>query len=1089
MAIGSNFNQPEQSNDLNEGGEDAGKKEAAAFLDAMKSSNSEDQAGIGNAAHYHEVVNKIGELNENEIEKFVFDYINNIQLEPDFKVMLEIELKNKLISEKFVTDKIRNDGQFRTKLLDKLAEDLIKEFKENKKINEPNFLNLKEINDCSAEILYLIKGNLELFDKTEVSADDEKFIKEKVIEKLNEIKISEIDKKNKIFIGKITREVIDIYDRHASEKLGEKLLAEKEEKIETSAKNIKPEAGEEKTEETEEKIPPENKVEAGGAEQEKSPEKMLDEKRTAYSEACKNFDKKKYKKFIVDNYLPVKKINIAFEEAKNLLLGEGDAEENRQNFIKKLRETGFTEEIAAQAYNAEAAKLEYNNEKQNYGKIFKAKKEEKIKAELEKKYGSSENWKDGEKEKKEFEELLQAELYKELIINEHDLLAKAQIEDLPPKEKDMIDGMIKGWMKLGTGKRLFYSTILMTGAVAGFGGFGASAAVGYAGYRFARGLAAVLAGKTAGKLFEKGFEKLTAKKFKEKQEVKEKKIKTELNLEDLKKAEKEYQDILKEKLGQEKKKIIGKAIASLAGGVGAALLAGHYERAHAGGEEIDAKHGKTLLSEEHDVDKTKTEVDGISQQEIPVKTDIHFVPKAMSIDEMKAMPGYKPTMEIPKEELTLKPRGEVLSEQKMSKAVSSAEAATIKPATPEAPAVKIEGKIDTLSEAVEKALNQEGVSDETKNNFINRWLGDKIEISADNRGELLNKAIRKLSIGNVDMDDNIENVKNLVYEGNKVQLKADGNFEVFNEGHGEARKVAESELRRNAEAKAETGISNEDLVKEADALAEKKEATEMEKLNRTYAPENLPVADAPAEIPAQKSGINFSELDHRETRKIITGQLHKEYNVFSGGYDQTSHLRPGEFMMLDDSSQMKIDYNLNEHFEKSDVSELQDKVKKIYKDLSPEEKQKSLEELIKNRYNEFFPEEENIKTATAEATVGTEATPVQSTKIIPEKSLGQLSAEASSIENAALSNRPEFFTGFNLGNIVENKPNLEKGIIEISYPDNNINKLIIDFDKKHFIIGDRKELREFSWKYKQGIDSMEKIKNYIHDELEKKLIE
>lgn len=114
--------------------------------------------------------------------------------------------------------------------------------------------------------------------------------------------------------------------------------------------------------------------------------------------------------------------------------------------------------------------------------------------------------------------------------------------------------------------------------------------------------------------------------------------------------------------------------------------------------------------------------------------------------------------------------------------------------------IKIEGKINTLSEAVEKALKQEGISNDTKDSFIKHWLDDKAEISVENRDELLNKAIRKFSVANTEMGDG-NDIQNLVYEGNNVRLNSDGSFEVIKgEGISEAKMVSEDQLRTNAEA-------------------------------------------------------------------------------------------------------------------------------------------------------------------------------------------------------------------------------------------------------------------------------------------------
>ncbi len=174
----------------------------------------------------------------------------------------------------------------------------------------------------------------------------------------------------------------------------------------------------------------------------------------------------------------------------------------------------------------------------------------------------------------------------------------------------------------------------------------------------------------------------------------------------------------------------------------------------------------------------------------------------------------------------------------------TAEAA--EPGAPEASAVEIKTKgIDTLSEAVEEYFKQEGVSDSTKDNFIKHWLGDETKIGGGDRKQLLNKAIKMLSIGSVDMNDNIENVKNLVYEGNTVSINADGTVEVARGGGiSEAKMVSEAELRQNAEAlKAKAVPAAEETAPAPEEAPPAESASE-----GVPPPDNLPTAETMEQI-------------------------------------------------------------------------------------------------------------------------------------------------------------------------------------------------------------------------------------------------
>ncbi len=114
--------------------------------------------------------------------------------------------------------------------------------------------------------------------------------------------------------------------------------------------------------------------------------------------------------------------------------------------------------------------------------------------------------------------------------------------------------------------------------------------------------------------------------------------------------------------------------------------------------------------------------------------------------------------------------------------------------------IKIEGKIDTFSEAIYEAAKEAYNNKDYQrvDNFIHNVLGDEVKIDDQDRFKLLQKAVRVLSVKNVgEVGD--ESVKNLVYEGNVVKLNADGTWSVEKAGGDyEPQAVTEEQLRENA---------------------------------------------------------------------------------------------------------------------------------------------------------------------------------------------------------------------------------------------------------------------------------------------------
>jgi hypothetical protein len=110
--------------------------------------------------------------------------------------------------------------------------------------------------------------------------------------------------------------------------------------------------------------------------------------------------------------------------------------------------------------------------------------------------------------------------------------------------------------------------------------------------------------------------------------------------------------------------------------------------------------------------------------------------------------------------------------------------------------VKIKGKTDTFSEAIYEAAKKSDAK--TQENFIHKVLGDKVKVEDGNKSELLSRAVRKLSIANLEKVDS--NIQNRLHEGNIVRLKSDGSWEELKgEGIKVPSAVKEDVLRGYAE--------------------------------------------------------------------------------------------------------------------------------------------------------------------------------------------------------------------------------------------------------------------------------------------------
>ncbi len=112
--------------------------------------------------------------------------------------------------------------------------------------------------------------------------------------------------------------------------------------------------------------------------------------------------------------------------------------------------------------------------------------------------------------------------------------------------------------------------------------------------------------------------------------------------------------------------------------------------------------------------------------------------------------------------------------------------------------IKIEGKIDTFSEAIYEATKQ--AASKTQDNFIHhveKLLGkEPSAITDENRDELVRQAVRKLSVANIETGDKLD-VKNLLHQGDVVRLKSTGDWEVIESSGIKAEAVSELQLREN----------------------------------------------------------------------------------------------------------------------------------------------------------------------------------------------------------------------------------------------------------------------------------------------------
>ncbi len=292
-------------------------------------------------------------------------------------------------------------------------------------------------------------------------------------------------------------------------------------------------------------------VEEGEREEKPESENLKEEfekKREAYKEALKEAnvaemkkDKKLRKAFKDREFFD----GIVTDYAKHLKELEGAEEEKKEEVLKNIKEweksvvenlkkKGFSEEQAKKILEAQMKKAEM--------RVWEGKVVETMK-----------------KEGKGLEEV-----FKFFLAN-REWEQKLEIEQIPPREKSLLTKAFERYAKLPLGLRLAITTGIVTGAVALTGGFSAPALAVFAGYRYARGLGAVLAGKGVGLVVGR----LGGKYIMRSHEKRLAELKTKITEENLELACQEYQKILQERLKKERILGISKLAVAVATGIGA----------------------------------------------------------------------------------------------------------------------------------------------------------------------------------------------------------------------------------------------------------------------------------------------------------------------------------------------------------------------------------------------------------------------------------------------------------------------------------------------------------------------------------------
>lgn len=159
------------------------------------------------------------------------------------------------------------------------------------------------------------------------------------------------------------------------------------------------------------------------------------------------------------------------------------------------------------------------------------------------------------------------EIYKRLILDEHDFLNQAKVETRLPKEKSIFRKGMELWMRRKTATRLLISTGLVTGVVAVASGFSAPAIAIFAGYRYLRGVGAILVGKLAGE----GVDWAMSRGIQAEKEAALAQLRKGFEIKTLKETEKELQKILEQIAKKERRKFLIKGATMAAVGASSAI--------------------------------------------------------------------------------------------------------------------------------------------------------------------------------------------------------------------------------------------------------------------------------------------------------------------------------------------------------------------------------------------------------------------------------------------------------------------------------------------------------------------------------------
>jgi len=361
-------------------------------------------------------------------------------------------------------------------------------------------------------------------------------------------------------------------------------ITQKREELLKAAIPSKEEVVPEKRLEVEEKkeIKPEEKIEKEKSREEL--EKELNEKRELYFQTSKDakikgekiFKLKGFKKEAYDKTLEILRKYIEMGDSQRLVSEEKEeqakAQERKEKFIEELRETPelkqkkikISEKQAEAIYEAELKKAEYK----------------KVKREL--------------SEKLKIEGMSLGKIYDLVVVKEEDLFQKAKVERGSATEKNIFRRGLEKWMRLGTGKRILYSTLLLGGVGAAASVVGVAGASVFTAALISPGRAlriggAIVAGKTVGFTFE-GARKVLSKVFKtkEKREAILNQLRAEFNINNLGQIEEKRQKLFERWRKRERNIKLAKGILMATAGVGGAIGVGWVEASPAAEAPVEA---------------------------------------------------------------------------------------------------------------------------------------------------------------------------------------------------------------------------------------------------------------------------------------------------------------------------------------------------------------------------------------------------------------------------------------------------------------------------------------------------------------------